>query len=133
MKQVYRNMRLGMLLGLWIATGLSLWALLVRLVVGTAPFEATTFSLTQTVVIYFAGFTTGGLLVGLLSPLRRWAVGSMLLGIVFTLPVYALFTAAYAKDAADPSSWLGPGVLVASVIVGGGLGLWVWSNEQRGS
>lgn len=129
MKQVYRNMRLGMLLGLWIAAGLSLWALLVRLVIGTAPFEATTFSLGQTVLIYFAGFTTGGLLVGLLSPLRRWAIGSMLLGIVFTLPVYALFTAAYEKSSV-PSSWLG--VLVASVLVGGGLGLWVWSNEQRG-
>lgn len=132
MKQAYRNMWRGMLLGLWIAAGLSLWALLMRLVVGTAPFEATTFSLTQTVLIYFAGFTTGGLLVGLLSPLRRWAIGSMLLGIVFTLPVYALFAATYAKNATVPSSWLGLGVLAVAVVVGGGLGLWVWSNEHRG-
>jgi hypothetical protein len=131
-KQVLRNLRSGVLLGLAVAIGLSLWALLVRIVGGTKPFELTTFSYAQTVLVYFIGFTISGALLGLLLPLRRWAIGSMLIGTLFTLPVYAAFAMMFAKASAVRSSWLGPSVLIAALLVGGGLGLWVWSNEYRG-
>ncbi len=128
----YRNILRGAGLGVFIASGLSAWATVLRLSQGTAPFERAGTPYAQTVLLYFVGFSFGGAILGALLPLRRWALGSMLLGFFFVAPVYASFVFLDASPHGRFSSWNVIGTLAASTIVGGGVGLWVWSNEQKG-
>ncbi|MGH7654560.1 MAG: hypothetical protein ACREN6_07855 [Gemmatimonadaceae bacterium] len=128
----YRNIVRGMGLGVFIASGLSAWATFLRLVQGTAPFERAGTPYAQTVLIYYLAFTFGGAIIGALQPLRRWALGSMLLGVLFVAPVYASFVFLDTSPHGRFSTWNVLGTLAASIIVGGGAGLWVWSNELKG-
>jgi hypothetical protein len=130
-KEFVRNLRVGLGLGILTATALSVWSVAVRVLVGTQPFEQSTFSVGTTVIHYYMGFSASGALVGLLMPLRRWALGSMFLGIVFVLPVYLLFATSYARSVSDVGSWQLPGIAIVSVVVGGALGLWSWFNDRR--
>ncbi len=131
-KTVRGNLARGLALGLFIATGLTVWITFLRVTQGTAPFEHAGTPYGRTVLLYYAGFVVGGTVLGALLPLRRWALGSMLLGFLFVLPVYASFVVLDATPAERFSSWNVLGTLIASIVVGGGLGLWVWSNEWRG-
>jgi len=130
-KYVGRNMGLGMLLGLLIGSGLSLWTLLLTILGGPEVLTRTGFSLHQAAFGLIVGFTFSGMLVGLLLPLRRWAIGSVTLGIVFVLPVYVLFGELYLHNASVPASWIRRGVFIVSTLVGGSLGLWVWWDQYR--
>ncbi len=80
MRPLLGNLLKGLSLGLFVATGLSAWALLLRTQAGTAPFDRLHTTFTATVVGYYHGGTTGGLLIGLAWPLRRWLIGYALLG-----------------------------------------------------
>lgn len=127
----YRNVLRGLGLGVFIATGLSAWATFLRLWQGTAPFQHAGSTYSRTVFLYYAAFITGGVILGLLHPLRRWALGSMLLGFLFVLPVYASFVLIDASPSERFSTWNVCGTLAASLVVGGGVGLWVWLNERN--
>ena len=129
---VYRNVLRGLGVGLFIATGLSAWATVVRLSRGSDPFERAGTPYAKTIFLYYAGFSLGGAVVGALLPLRRWALGSMLLGFLFVAPVYGSFVFLGASPQERFSSWNVLGTLAASIIAGGGLGLWAWSNERKG-
>jgi FtsH-binding integral membrane protein len=122
----------GLGVGLLVATGLSAWATFLRVWQGVAPFDRLSTPYARTVAVYYVGFGVGGAMLGALLPLRRWALGSMLLGVLFVAPVYAGFVFLHPPTTGLSLSWKILGTLAASVIVGGGLGLWVWSNEQRG-
>ena len=128
----YRNVLRGLGLGLFIATGLSAWATFLRLSQGTAPFERIGIPYAQAVLVYYGALGLGGAVVGALLPLRRWALGSMLLGFLLLAPMYASSALLYTLHHPRFSTWIALGTLAASIIVGGGLGLWVWSNEQKG-
>lgn len=126
-----RNLRSGIVLGLYIATGLSLWATLIRLIGGLGPFEATGTPYGRTIVLYYVGCVLGGSLLGALLPLRRWALGSMLLGILFVMPIYGTFAFVRASQSDQEAPWRITGLLVASILAGGVLGFYAWSHEQR--
>lgn len=131
MRELKRNLLVGLSLGLFMAAGLSLWITFLRVTLGTAPFDEIGVPYTVTVLLYMIGFGIGGILIGALLPLRRWALGSMLLGMLFTFPVYATFLLAHSGLDGFHRGWKLAGLLIGTLIVGGGLGLWVWSEEGR--
>ena len=131
MQELKRNLLRGLSFGLFVATGLGLWVTFLRVTLGTGPFDDSGVPYALTVLLYFVGCAVGGTLLGALLPLRRWALGSMLLGVLFTLPVYATFLLAHSGLDSFHRGWKLAGLLVGTLIVGGGLGLWVWSEEVR--
>jgi MFS family permease len=127
---IRRNVVLGIGLGLAIATAFTLWVSFLRLTAGTEPFERTGTSYSVTILVYYVGFAVGGLMVGLLAPLRKWPLGSALLGFLLMLPMYSAFVIVKAPR----SEWLTPfwilSTLGVSVVGGGALGLWIWREEH---
>src|SRR5689334_21564449 len=130
-RHLYQDVRRGVFGGAAIATCFSAWATFLRITAGAAPFEHTGTAYGQTVGIYFAAFTIGGVLIALLWPLRRWAIGSMVLGFLFLLPVYSGFVLVDAEPAARFSSWNVWSTLIISAVGGSTLGLSVWWTERR--
>jgi len=125
-----RNLLRGLILGVFVARGLSLWATVIRFTSGTDHSNASGATYGKTLINYYAGFVIGGLLIGLLLPIRRHAWGSMLLGFLFVLPVYSAFIVfGSSSNRLDRVDTLG--ALIISAVAGGGLGLWVWFNEYR--
>jgi hypothetical protein len=88
LRGVRKNVLKGVGLGLFIATGFTVWITFVRLTAGTAPFERLHTTYSATVGLYYAGGLLGGTTVGLLWPLRRWHWGSALLGMLGVFPLY---------------------------------------------
>ncbi|MEJ2215897.1 MAG: hypothetical protein P8099_04705 [Gemmatimonadota bacterium] len=62
-------------------------ATLIFLVEGKRPFEHNDVTYGSTVALYVLGFTTAGLVAGLLNPLGRTKLGAVLLGIIATVPL----------------------------------------------
>ena len=124
-----RDLKYGLALGLLIATGLTGWVTFLNSSGGSAVFERAGTTYGTTILIYYLGFSIGGALLGSLAPIRRWAWGSMLLGFLFVLPVYVSVIVLQAPREKWFSTWYIAGVLFRSLLVGGGVGLWVWSNE----
>jgi|SRR6185312_3459881 len=114
------------------ASGLSAWVTLVRLTLGHDAFALNDLSYGRTVCFYFVGFGVGGIALGPLLPLRKWALGSMFLGFIFVLPVYATFIMLRAAPADRFSSWNILGTLFGSLVTGGIVGFWVWSDQKKG-
>jgi len=75
MRYFLGNLLKGLSLGLFLATGLSAWVLLLRAQAGTAPFDRLNTSFTAVVVGYYLGGAVGGLLIGL-----AWRIGRSLVG-----------------------------------------------------
>ncbi len=126
-----RNVLLGIGLGAFMASGFSLWATLIRLVGGPAPFASNGTTYLGLVSVYFGGFLLGGFLIGLLMPLSRFMVGRMLLGIMGVFPVYL----AVNMESKPVREWFASDNLVfavfASVVVGGGVGVWSWIDDHK--
>jgi hypothetical protein len=125
-----RDILKGAKFGLAVATALSLWAVVLRVTLGPAAFAETGFTLRFVVMVYYGASAIGGGALGALLPLRRSALGACLIGVVFVLPFYAAFFLAYPFTISPKTWWIGIGV-VMSLVVGGGLGLWVWSSERK--
>jgi hypothetical protein len=108
------------LFGVLIATLLSLYAAVLYLVRGPAPFAAHGTTVLTSVTVYYLGGVLGGLVVGLLLPFLHGRVGAALGGAVALLPMYA--AAAYALDGpAGLRKW--PVYLICALIVGVPVGL----------
>ena len=129
MRPLLGNLLKGLSLGLFVATGLSAWALLLRTQAGTAPFDRLHTTFTATVVGYYQGGTTGGLLIGLAWPLRRWLIGDALLGILGVFPFY-LFAARGHEDAPLLRSENIATALLGAFFVGAAVGVWAWSDDH---
>lgn len=123
-----RDILIGVGTGLGVATAFTLWVTFLRLRFGTAPFERLQASYSATVVVYYVGFALGGLIVGMLLPLRRSPAGAALLGFLFMLPMYAGFLIVNVPRA----EWLNPfwivSTLAVSAVGGTLLGLWLRSE-----
>jgi hypothetical protein len=78
----------GVGLGLVIATGFAAWVTFLRLAFGTEPFQRLHTTYGSVVQLYYAGGVSGGILLGLFWPLRRWPLGSALLGFIGVFPFY---------------------------------------------
>lgn len=120
----------GLALGLVVATGLSVWVTLLRVASGTAPFDRLDTTYPTVIGLYYASGLAGGLVIGLAWPLRRWLLGSALLGALGVLPLY--LGAAFIES--EPSQWLTQENLtvavVLAIIVGVPLGIWVWFRDN---
>lgn len=78
-----KNLRRGLVLGLGEAAVLSLWIIFaVEILEGDALAEYNT-SLLEAVAAYSLGGVTGGLLAGLVYPLRNHPVGSVIVGFLW--------------------------------------------------
>jgi hypothetical protein len=129
-KTLTKNIASGIGIGLFIATGFTAWVTLLRLTVGTEPFERNDTTYEDVVQVYYAGGLLGGLFVGLLWPLHRWVLGSAVLGIVGMFPMYYGFAIQHSPS----SEWLSADKLVTglalSIIVGSAVGTGVWLSEH---
>jgi hypothetical protein len=88
LRLLQRNLVKGVGLGLFLATGFSAWVTFLRLAFGTEAFDRLHTTYGAVVRLYYTGGLSGGILLGLLWPLRRWPLGSVLLGIIGVFPVY---------------------------------------------
>lgn len=129
MKPFLGNLMKGLGLGVFVAIGLSAWVLLLRTLAGTAPFDRLHTTLGATVLGYYKGGVTGGLLIGLAWPLHRWLIGYALLGILGVFPFY--FFAPGGRDSAPLLSAENLATaLLGALFVGTAIGVWVWSDDH---
>ena len=129
MKPFLANLIKGLTLGLFLATGLSVWVLLLRIRAGTAPFDRLDTTLTDVVVGYYEGGATGGLLVGLAWPLGRRLLGYAALGILGVFPLY-LFAPGGRTGTSLLSSENIASALLGAFFVGGAVGIWIWTDDH---
>jgi len=87
-RNLEHNLLTGVGFGLLVATCFSAWVTVVRLVSGTEPFDRLHTTYGAVIELYYAGGFSGGVFIGLLWSLRRWPLGSMLLGIIGVFPLY---------------------------------------------
>ena len=129
MSTLGRNLRTGIGIGVFFATGFTAYVTVLRLVSGTAPFERLGTTYLMTVTTYYVGFSTGGALVGILLPLRRHRLGSILLGSLGLFPVYlGVLTQLLPRTEWFRDYYL-LGAVFVSLAVGGSLGLYAWKQE----
>lgn len=121
-------MGLGLLLGLAVATGLSVYVVVAYLVTDGDILSGYGVSLLTVIATYYLGGMVGGLIVGLLSPFYRTWYGAMLLGWLAVIPLYSVVTFA---DAPGELLTNIPDVLIISGLVGPLVGLFVWLFEKR--
>lgn len=129
------NILSGLKLGLGIATFFSLWVLIVRLLLGAGGFERYGIGWVEVVAVYYLGLSLGGCAYGALLPLRRFALGSALLGFLLVLPMYLGISVALglALEADRP---LKADLVVGTVLaafVGSVFGLWEWIDHKKES
>jgi hypothetical protein len=120
------NLRKGIGLGLVVATGFSLIATIIWLAYGSTKPDSAGSSYGALIGMYYAGGLLGGALVGLAWPLKRYLLGSALLGVVGVFPLY--LGAAFLES--GRSHWLaGDNLQMASLLallVGAPVGCWSW-------
>jgi len=130
MRRPGMNLVAGVKLGLLAATCFSVLTIALRLIGGSKRFEEFGISWLDAVLTYYGAFALGGLLVGLLLPLRRFALGSITLGFVGVFPAYAAFTVQLRRR-----DELGAGdlllAIVFSAVVGGAVGYTSWREDQK--
>jgi len=129
MQRVAANLLKGIGLGIFIATGLTAWVLIVRSVAGTAPFARLHTSLGDVVSGYYLGGITGGSLIGICWPLKRWPIGYVILAILGVLPFYV-----FAPGGESSHRFLNSQNLATSLLgaffVGGAVGIWAWTDDH---
>ncbi len=123
------NLLKGSALGLFIATGLTAWATLVHYLAGTAPFDRLHTSFPAVVAGYYLGGLTGGLLIGLAWPLRRWILGCVLLAVVGVFPFYLFAPGGRSGFSAIDQRTVATSLLGA-VLIGPVLGIWAWADDH---
>jgi hypothetical protein len=118
-----------MLAGVAFATICSLWVGLIVLFRGTGAFERAGVSPLMAVGVYFLVGPLSGTLIGLMLPLARSMIGSMLVGFVGVLPLYGSF----ALILVPRKHWVAGLLLVCflGVTVGGMTGATAWRREHR--
>jgi hypothetical protein len=125
------NVRAGLRTGLFIATGFSAWATVLRLVVGPGAFERFGVTWGEVVAVYYLAFLAGGSVYGALLPLRRHPAGAVVLGFSLMCPMYLGAAVLFHVTQNESGSWredLGLAVLLG-IIAGIILGIWLSISE----
>ncbi len=124
------NLAKGVALGLFVATGLSLYVTVLRVGSGPGPFQRLDTTYPMTVALYYGAGFVGGILLGLVWPLKRWFLGSALLGMLGVFPLY--LGASFLMS--PPSQWLtGTNFAEAALLalmVGVPVGAWIWFDDN---
>ena len=126
-----RNVRLGLRVGLGIATVYSAWVAFVRLALGPHAFDRFGLNWWQLVAIYYGGLSLGGWAYGLLVPLKRHLWGALLQGIVLILPMYGgvMLAVGLSVPRSEFRTYMIASLIVA-LIVGAALGFSWWTDEH---
>lgn len=110
--------------GLFLATGFSLFVLIMHIFAGRAQLARYHTTLGTVIGIYYGGFCAGGVAAGLVAPLRHSWWGRMILGFVVAFPVYLGFGLAVVGPHFDFSVTTNLVIAAAvAAVIGGGLGL----------
>lgn len=116
------DLRIGVKVGLLFAAACSLLATTGYFVAGRAAFVAKAMTSLPVVLLYYGiGGLLGGVIIGLLRPLRSTALGSFMIGTLSSVPLLMLFC----YSMAPRSQWYPRGVVaivLTALIMGGGLG-----------
>lgn len=132
LRKIGWNVLAGLGGGLFFATAFSLFVLIVRAFVGPeylAPYHTT---LGTVLEVYYGGFAAGGVVAGLLAPLRHFWWGRIILGFVVAFPVYLGAGIAVVGPYFHES--LRTQVIVAgilAVVIGGAVGLDSWFRRNK--
>jgi hypothetical protein len=130
-RNVQKDLRIGVKIGLECAAGFSFLATLAYLVGGPTAFVARTrMSLPMVLATYAFGGLTGGLLIGLFRPWRTTSFGSFCLGAVSSLPLSTCIMVRIMPRA----DWYPAGLViiaVTSLVLGGGFGA-LFHDETKG-
>ena len=128
MNSTLRNILRGVFVGCVIATGFSIWVTVLGIVGGKGRFENLGVTWFQTIALYYATIPLGGAAVGSLLFLRRWLAGSIFLGFLAALPLYA------AVHLLTQGTLTADSLIRAAIIagaIGGAGGASVWWQEVR--
>jgi len=114
------------------ATAFSLPVMVIWMVVGSTAFERLGASWFAIVGVYYVALPLGGCAYGALLPLKRFALGAMLLGFVLVLPMYAAFAVILGLSLNRlPSIQVALIIgVILSAFVGGAVGLSEWNDER---
>jgi hypothetical protein len=88
MRQIVKDVKLTVALGLIMGAVYSACALFIFLVRGNAPFEHLHVSLLGSIAMYLLAGLLAGLVFGLLLPLTRWVVGAALVSFIAAFVVW---------------------------------------------
>lgn len=130
---LHKKVLFGLRIGLIIATVLSVWATIVRIALGPGAFERFGLSWAQIVSLYYVTLSLGGCAYGVVEPLRRYALGAILQGLLLVLPAYVGISVAIGLML-DRSPSVGSDVVLGAIIaifVGSFVGLWIWIEEKQ--
>ena len=118
--------------GLYMATAFSLLLVPLALLVGNRPLTRYGLTPLQIAAVYFLAGIVGGVVVALVYPINRWFLGAFVLGSLALAPVYVGFSLLL-RSSDDPPSlpWALGGTL--ALLVGGGVGTQIWSEQHRGA
>lgn len=123
----------GMKVGATLGVGFCCWLAAIRVVSGPGVFERVGLTWEQMAALYFAGFVAAGGAYGALDHRRHHALAAMLQGFLMTLPPMVAVPVnvglSYGRVPSVPRD-LGL-ALIALLVVGGLLGLWVWREDRR--
>jgi hypothetical protein len=126
-----KNLRWGLSWGIAFACVLSLYAVGLATVRGTAPFDRVGISLGVAVAVYFGIGLVAGATAGLLRPYGRTRVGAICVGVVTGLPIGVGIQFVLS----GPHRAWPRGALLFAVCYGAGMGgvagLWAWNRQSR--
>jgi hypothetical protein len=129
-----RDLSWGAAVGLFVGTVLSLWVCLVSLLTGRTEFPRLRMSLGTVVAVYYSGALIVGLIIGLLRPATRTALGATAVGVIAALPAGALMDIwRYTGPLTGwiETRWWFP--VLVSLTVGGPLGYLIWRQNRAPS
>jgi len=112
------NIKWGVLWGIRMATGFSVFVIAEYLLVGPAPFTTIGFPLLVVIAIYFCSGISAGAIVGALRPLTRTRPGSIAVGILGALVVGAII---FWTKSGSPHHWTGAdrwSLVIGSILYG---------------
>jgi hypothetical protein len=126
-RNLNEDLRIGVKVGLLLAASCSFFATVAYLANGREAFVARVHvGLPTALAVYFIGGLAGGLIIGLLRPLRSTAIGSFVIGTLSSIPLLLVIIAV----AFPRSGWYPLGAIslaITAVAVGGGLGAYLHS------
>jgi hypothetical protein len=120
------GLRLALLFSAWVAFLMLANRSLILRVSGVHPVNGL-----QVIGIYVGGGIGGGIVVGLLRPLSRWALGAALLGLLAALP-FAVGLAFLGSNFSRPDFDDVLPALITAAVLGPSTALWLWGRYRQG-
>lgn len=128
---VLKNVRWGITWGISLAGVFSAYVCTLALIHRSVRFDAYGTTVWLVVLCYIASGVIGGLVLGILRPITTILAGAIITGIASAVP---FFIAVWVASDGLPRHWKPgsvEGIVLFSVILGGGLGAWRWVKQSK--